>query len=208
MASKQLYKINKRPKDDIEDKSLDDIQQEFSRKIGHKPHTVKQLLNFCNQNDYGYNFRAINKWWPTRPEPEEKPLQQAVNANNRIQSSLSKLDEEKALTSGDDDYFETKDDSENEDDIEQIPKHNKMNTLQLVQLVIDKNFKKMGVSEDESLNDKQKEQLVWFMKLVEAVEPGPSIKCLRESNWDAQKAMELYFDTETVTVTSVLSHQT
>ena len=62
--------------------SLDDIQNEFKQKVGHKPHSVQQMLAFCEQNKYPQKFKDINQWWPTRPEPEEKPSQKAVNADD------------------------------------------------------------------------------------------------------------------------------
>merc|ERR1719361_1684156 len=63
-------------------KSLDDIQNDFYAEVGHKPHTVKQLLAYCKQKETGHKFKDINQWWPNRPEPEEKPQQKAVNADD------------------------------------------------------------------------------------------------------------------------------
>ena len=60
-------------------KHLDDVQEEFFQEVGHKPHSVRQLLAFCQQKSTGHKFKDINKWWPTRPEPEEKPLQEPIN---------------------------------------------------------------------------------------------------------------------------------
>eukprot|EP00483_Globobulimina_turgida_P003824 UN03832 len=62
--------------------SLDDVQNQFHAKVGNKPHSVQQMLAFCKQNDIPLKFSDINKWWPTRPEPEEKPFEQAINADD------------------------------------------------------------------------------------------------------------------------------
>merc|ERR1712154_187276 len=61
--------------------SLDQVQNEFKASVGHKPHSVQQMLAYCKQNNIPWKFRDINKWWPTRPEPEEKPKQKAINAD-------------------------------------------------------------------------------------------------------------------------------
>ena len=61
--------------------SLDDIQIAFRNQIGHNPHTVKQLLTFVKQQQYPYKFKDIKAWWPSRPNPEEKPVEKAVNAD-------------------------------------------------------------------------------------------------------------------------------
>eukprot|EP01083_Nonionella_stella_P166873 559291_1 len=62
--------------------SLDAVQNEFKAKVGNKPHSVQQMLAFCKQNNIPWKFRDINQWWPTRPEPEERPAQIAVNADD------------------------------------------------------------------------------------------------------------------------------
>ena len=61
--------------------SLDEIQNEFIAKAGHKPHSVQQILAFCKQNNYSPKFRDINKWWPTRSDPEKKSGQAAIKTD-------------------------------------------------------------------------------------------------------------------------------
>eukprot|EP01083_Nonionella_stella_P171115 583754_1 len=58
--------------------SLDEVQNKFAEEVGHKPHSVQQMLAYCKQNNIPHKFRDINKWWPSRPEPELKPVQKAV----------------------------------------------------------------------------------------------------------------------------------
>merc|ERR1719410_1837640 len=89
-------------------KSLDDIQNEFYAEVGHKPHTVKQLLAYCKQKETGHKFKDINGWWPNRPEPEEKPQQKAVNADD-----YKDPNEQPAAANDDDD--EEDDEKENDD---------------------------------------------------------------------------------------------
>eukprot|EP01083_Nonionella_stella_P009094 26349_1 len=62
--------------------SLDEVQNKFAEEVGHKPHSVQQMLAYCKQNNIPHKFRDINKWWPSRPEPELKPVQKAVNADD------------------------------------------------------------------------------------------------------------------------------
>eukprot|EP01083_Nonionella_stella_P154250 496775_1 len=62
--------------------SLDEVQNKFAEKVGHKPHSVQKKLAYSKQNNIPHKFRDINKWWPTRPEPEAKPVQKAVNADD------------------------------------------------------------------------------------------------------------------------------
>jgi len=94
--------------------SLDDVQNEFFTEVGHKPHTVKQLLAYCKQHDTGHKFKDINQWWPNRPEPEEKPQEAAVNADdykdaNEVAAAAKSEDED-----DDDDDDEDDDKEENE----------------------------------------------------------------------------------------------
>lgn len=62
--------------------SLDDVQLQFKTEIGHAPHTVKQMLHYCKQQKNGYKFSDINKWWPSRSNPEKKKAEKAVNADD------------------------------------------------------------------------------------------------------------------------------
>jgi len=94
--------------------SLDDVQNEFFTEVGHKPHTVKQLLAYCKQHGTGHKFKDINQWWPNRPEPEEKPQEAAVNADdykdaNEMAAAAKSEDED-----DDDDDDEDDDKEENE----------------------------------------------------------------------------------------------
>eukprot|EP01083_Nonionella_stella_P237006 831853_1 len=50
--------------------SLNEIQSKFTKDVGHKPHTIKQILAYCNQNKIPVKYRDINEWWPTRPDPQ------------------------------------------------------------------------------------------------------------------------------------------
>merc|ERR1719192_128824 len=89
--------------------TLDDVQNQFKAKVGNKPHSVQQMLAYCKQNNIPWKFRDINKWWPTRPEPEEKPKQKAINADEY-------KDPNAAVAASDDD---NDNDSNNDDDNEQ-----------------------------------------------------------------------------------------
>merc|ERR1711870_154675 len=96
--------------DEEEDlKSLDDIQNDFYAEVGHKPHTVKQLLAYCKQKNTGHKFKDINGWWPNRPEPEEKPQQKAVNADD-----YKEPNEAAAADNGDDNDDDDEEDDEKE----------------------------------------------------------------------------------------------
>ena len=86
-----------------EQMSLDDIQNDFKAKVGHKPHTVQQMLAYCKQNNYPHKFRDINQWWPTRPEPEEKPAQKAVNADDYRDPNAQGNDDKKSDAEADED---------------------------------------------------------------------------------------------------------
>merc|ERR1712157_300722 len=79
-----------------EPRSLDDIQNDFYEKMKHRPHSVKQMLAFCQQNQTGHKWRDINQWWPNRPEPESKPVEKAVNADeyNKDPNAADKSDED------------------------------------------------------------------------------------------------------------------
>eukprot|EP01083_Nonionella_stella_P242509 845883_1 len=46
--------------------SLDEVQLEFKENIGHKPHSVQQMLAYCQQNNIHHSYKSITKWWPTR----------------------------------------------------------------------------------------------------------------------------------------------
>jgi len=94
--------------------SLDDVQNEFYAEVGHKPHTVKQLLAYCKQHETGHKFKDINQWWPNRPEPEEKPAAVAVNADD-----YKDPNEVAAAKSGDDDDDDGGDDEDEDDDKEE-----------------------------------------------------------------------------------------
>ena len=97
--------------------SLDDIQNEFKAKVGHKPHSIQQMLAFCKQNNYPQKFRDINTWWPTRPEPEEKPKQKAINADDY------KDPNDKGGNDDDEDNDEEEeDDDDNKDEPKEEPK--------------------------------------------------------------------------------------
>eukprot|EP01084_Bolivina_argentea_P097049 174463_1 len=69
-------------KSDKVQSSLNDVQNQFKLKVGHRPHSTQQLLSFCNQHNIGWKFKDIKEWWPTRPEPEEKPQQAPINADD------------------------------------------------------------------------------------------------------------------------------
>jgi len=97
-------------------KSLDDIQNEFYAEVGHKPHTVKQLLAYCKQKETGHKFKDINQWWPNRPEPEEKPQQKAVNADD-----YKDPNEQPAAANDDDDDDDDEEDDEKENDDADAP---------------------------------------------------------------------------------------
>merc|ERR1712129_207983 len=58
-------------------------------------------------------------------------------------------------------------------------------------MAVDESLEMMGGSEVKTLTQEQKKQLITFMDFVEA-EPDPSIKCLREANWDLNVAMNNY----------------
>ena len=62
--------------------SLDDISIEFNKKVGHFPHSVKQLLAFCKQNEYPYKFSQINSYWPNRTQKVDKPDEVPINASD------------------------------------------------------------------------------------------------------------------------------
>merc|ERR1712129_574730 len=53
----------------------------FYAAMKHRPHSVKQMLAYCRQNTTGHKWRDINQWWPSRPDPEVKPMEKAVNAD-------------------------------------------------------------------------------------------------------------------------------
>merc|ERR1712083_27478 len=95
--------------------TLDDVQNDFFAEVGHKPHTVKQLLAYCKQQGTGHKFKDINQWWPNRPEPEEKPQQKAINADdykdpNDPSAAAAKGDDDDSGSDNDED-----DDKENDD---------------------------------------------------------------------------------------------
>jgi len=98
-------------------KSLDDIQNEFYAEVGHKPHTVKQLLAYCKQKETGHKFKDINQWWPNRPEPEEKPQQKAVNADDYKDPN----EQPAAANDDDDDDDDDEEDDEKENDDADAP---------------------------------------------------------------------------------------
>mmetsp|Transcript_43792 Transcript_43792/g.39012 ORF Transcript_43792/g.39012 Transcript_43792/m.39012 type:complete len:133 (-) Transcript_43792:17-415(-) len=87
--------------------SLDDIQNEFKAKVGNAPHSVQQMLAFCKQNKYPQKFKDINQWWPNRPDPEEKPKQKAVNADDYKDPNAQ---------GGNDDNSENDDDEEEQEE--------------------------------------------------------------------------------------------
>eukprot|EP01083_Nonionella_stella_P299958 1021608_1 len=62
------------------DHSLNEIQLQFQKQLGHLPHTEKQILAYCKQNNLPFKYSQISRWWPKRANPEAKPFQQAVNA--------------------------------------------------------------------------------------------------------------------------------
>ena len=59
--------------------SLNHIQHDFNIEIGHAPHSVKQMFNFCKQKGYKWKYSEINSWFPTRPDPQSKPKEKPVN---------------------------------------------------------------------------------------------------------------------------------
>eukprot|EP01084_Bolivina_argentea_P219451 372199_1 len=64
---------------------LDNIEAQFTQQIGHEPHTVQQMLNFCRHNNFGLKYKDINQWWLKRAEPKPvRPLnvQQQYNTDS------------------------------------------------------------------------------------------------------------------------------
>eukprot|EP01084_Bolivina_argentea_P096151 172863_1 len=98
--------------------SLDAVQNEFKAKVGNKPHSVQQMLAFCKQNNIPWKFRDINQWWPTRPEPEERPAQIAVNADDY------KADNENGNDNDNSDDENSDNDNDNNDNKENIEELN------------------------------------------------------------------------------------
>ena len=68
--------------------TLDQIQEDFYKEVGHRPHSVKQMLAYCQQKGTGKKFKDVKEWWPTRPNPEDKPKQEAINANDYLELTL------------------------------------------------------------------------------------------------------------------------
>jgi len=104
--------------------SLDDVQNEFFAEVGHKPHTVKQLLAYCKQHETGHKFKDINQWWPNRPEPEEKPVEAAVNADDYKEANdigAAKSDDDND-DDGDDEEDDDKEDAN--EDAPAVPQNN------------------------------------------------------------------------------------
>ena len=101
--------------------SLDDVQEAFYEKMKHRPHSVKQLLAYCQQNKTGHKWRDINQWWPNRPDPEEKPVEKAVNADEYNKDPNAP---EKESDDDEDEESENDKDDEKEAPNEQEPGNN------------------------------------------------------------------------------------
>ena len=92
---------------------------------------------------------------------------------------------------------ETEDDDEDDEKAEEMDrlragsKHRQLDTMEAINMAVDASLEEMGGKEVKSLNQEQKKQLITFMDFVDA-EPDPSIKYLREANWDIQVAMNTY----------------
>eukprot|EP01083_Nonionella_stella_P122385 368190_1 len=96
--------------------SLDAVQNEFKAKVGNKPHSVQQMLAFCKQNNIPWKFRDINQWWPTRPEPEERPAQIAVNADDYKADNENGNDNDNSDDENSDNENDNNDNNENGND--------------------------------------------------------------------------------------------
>eukprot|EP00485_Elphidium_margaritaceum_P010822 CAMPEP_0202688720 /NCGR_PEP_ID=MMETSP1385-20130828/4179_1 /ASSEMBLY_ACC=CAM_ASM_000861 /TAXON_ID=933848 /ORGANISM="Elphidium margaritaceum" /LENGTH=164 /DNA_ID=CAMNT_0049343749 /DNA_START=150 /DNA_END=644 /DNA_ORIENTATION=+ len=97
-------------------KSLTDIQNEFAQQVGHKPHTVQQFLAFVKQNGHPFKFKDINAWWPTRPEPEEKPKQKAINADEYKDGTAPNDDDDATQNDAANDEPQNNDDGDGDGD--------------------------------------------------------------------------------------------
>eukprot|EP01084_Bolivina_argentea_P066943 122029_1 len=62
--------------------SLDDIQIQFKQKVGHEPRSVHQMVAYCKQNQFPYNFKDIKKWWQNKPQSQsQKPKHKKPKTN-------------------------------------------------------------------------------------------------------------------------------
>jgi len=101
--------------------TLDEVQRNFHKQVGHKPHSVQQLLAFCKQNNYPHKFKDINQWWPTRPDPAEKPKQQAINADD-YRTEEEKLSAEKNADADGGDAAQDNEEKDADEDEEEADK--------------------------------------------------------------------------------------
>jgi len=60
---------------------LTEVYETFRKEVGHYPHSIQQLFAYCKQKNYPYKFVDCNKFWPRRPNPETKPQNKAINAD-------------------------------------------------------------------------------------------------------------------------------
>eukprot|EP00483_Globobulimina_turgida_P006661 UN06671 len=58
--------IESKKENDNNTLSLDDVERRFYHKIKHHPRDIKQLLSFCQQNNYQFGYKAIKTWWVNR----------------------------------------------------------------------------------------------------------------------------------------------
>merc|ERR1711933_124796 len=97
----------------------------FYAKMKHRPHNYKQILAYCQQNKTGHKFKDVKQWWPNRPDPEEKPAEKAVNADeynkdpNAVNDDASDNDEDDSENENDDQK-----EAQNDDDDEEEPGKN------------------------------------------------------------------------------------
>merc|ERR1712129_595695 len=87
----------------------------FYAAMKHRPHSVKQMLAYRRQNTTGHKWRDINQWWPSRPDPEVKPMEKAVNADEYNKDANAQDND----SDDDDDNDESDKEEENENTNEQ-----------------------------------------------------------------------------------------
>jgi len=72
--------------------------------------------------------------------------------------------------------------------------HRQMNTMEAIAQALDASLEELGGDEVKNLDTKQKEALMTFMDVIEDAEVSPSIKYLRNAQWDMAAAVESYFE--------------